>query len=144
MFCKCFLPWQTSFDIGKRGVIRSTGRRQADIFVSACQNFTLPQVFLTIRVLRPTRNRHRKLVNTGLNFFGGAQHVSLETSLIGARHMALSVAMEFQRAEVLGGLFGGGKACGAFSSPRCTKIRLYKAVHKHGNIQAAYLSDGFW
>ena len=20
----------------------------------------------------------------------------------------------------------------------------YKAVHKHGNIQAAYLSDGFW
>jgi putative transposase len=21
---------------------------------------------------------------------------------------------------------------------------FYKAVHKHGNIQAAYLSDGFW
>jgi transposase InsO family protein len=30
------------------------------------------------------------------------------------------------------------------SLDRRTPDEAYKAVHKHGNIQAAYLSDGFW
>ena len=58
------------------------------------------------------------------------------------RHTAEEIVAKLRQVDVL--MAQGRQVADAVRAIGVTEVTYYKAVHKHGNIQAAYLSDGFW